>query len=186
MAIVETTTEVGRTRSLRDATKGGSVRLPSLKFSGDRWLPYLLPVVIVALWQILSSVGFISTRVMPSPADVLKAFWATTVSGKLPYDMAVSAGRAVAGLVVGGAIGFAFGILNGVSKLAEQLTDTSLQMLRTIPHLALIPSSCGSASARNRSSSSPRSACSSPSISTPITAYAMSIAISSRWAASTA
>jgi sulfonate transport system permease protein len=139
MAIVETTTEVGRTRSPRDATKGGSVRLPSLKFSGDRWLPYLLPVVIVALWQILSSVGFISTRVMPSPADVLKAFWATTISGKLPYDMAVSAGRAVAGLVVGGAIGFAFGILNGVSKLAEQLTDTSLQMLRTIPHLALIP-----------------------------------------------
>lgn len=107
--------------------------------NGSALLPYLLPVAIVAAWQVLSSLGVISTRVMPAPADVFAAFWATTASGDLPHDIAVSAGRALAGLIVGGAIGFLLGILNGVSKLSEQLTDTSLQMLRTIPHLALIP-----------------------------------------------
>ena len=108
-------------------------------FNRATWLPYLVPFVAVALWQLLSSLGIISTRIMPSPADVLSAFWATTISGDLPHDIAVSAGRALAGLLVGGSIGFVLGIMNGVSRLSEQLTDTSLQMLRTIPHLALIP-----------------------------------------------
>ncbi|MGO8655726.1 ABC transporter permease subunit, partial [Rhizobium ruizarguesonis] len=74
-----------------------------------------------------------------SPADVGLAFWSTTVSGQLPNDVLVSAGRAFAGLLVGGSIGFLFGIANGVSRISEQLTDTTLQMLRTIPHLAMIP-----------------------------------------------
>jgi sulfonate transport system permease protein len=102
-------------------------------------LPYLLPVAVVAAWQVLSSLGIISTRIMPSPADVLAAFWSTTASGDLPHDIAVSAARALAGLAVGGTIGFLLGIANGISRLSEQLTDTTLQMLRTIPHLALIP-----------------------------------------------
>jgi len=76
---------------------------------------------------------------MPSPADVGLAFWSTTVSGQLPNDVLVSAGRAFAGLLVGGSIGFLLGIANGVSRISEQLTDTTLQMLRTIPHLAMIP-----------------------------------------------
>src|SRR6478736_6651070 len=102
-------------------------------------LPYLVPLVAVATWQLASSVGWISSRIMPSPADVVAAFWRTTVSGQLPYDIAVSAGRAFGGLFVGGAIGFLLGIANGISKLSERLTDTTLQMLRTIPHLAMIP-----------------------------------------------
>jgi sulfonate transport system permease protein len=121
----------GRTAS-RDLRESSRRRLES-------WFPYLLPVAIVALWQIASSAGWISTRIMPSPADVVLAFWQTTMSGQLPKDIAVSAGRAFAGLFVGGAIGFLLGIANGVSKLSEQLTDTTLQMIRTVPHLAMIP-----------------------------------------------
>src|SRR5699024_7127421 len=34
---------------------------------------------------------------------------------------------------------FIFGLLNGVFRLSELLFDTSIQMLRNIPHLALIP-----------------------------------------------
>ncbi|PDS77343.1 aliphatic sulfonate ABC transporter permease SsuC [Rhizobium sp. L43] len=109
--------------------------LPSL----EKLTPYLVPVGIVAFWQLASSVGWISSRIMPSPADVGLAFWSTTVSGQLPHDVLVSAGRAFAGLLVGGSIGFLLGIANGVSRISEQLTDTTLQMLRTIPHLAMIP-----------------------------------------------
>lgn len=76
---------------------------------------------------------------MPAPSDVVVAFIDQLSSGELLRDIAVSGGRALAGLVVGGSIGLALGIANGVSKLSEQLTDTTLQMLRTIPHLAMIP-----------------------------------------------
>lgn len=105
----------------------------------ERFLPFLLPVVIIAVWQLGSSIGWISTRIMPSPAAVVVAFWQTTVSGQLPHNILVSAGRAFSGLLVGGSIGFLLGIANGVSRLSEKLTDTSLQMLRTIPHLAMVP-----------------------------------------------
>jgi len=94
---------------------------------------------VIAAWQLGSSVGWISTRIMPSPAAVVTAFWQTTISGQLPNNILVSAGRAFAGLLVGGSIGFLLGIANGVSRLSEQLTDTTLQMLRTIPHLAMVP-----------------------------------------------
>lgn len=105
----------------------------------EKFTPYLVPVAIVVFWQLASSVGWISSRIMPSPADVAAAFWSTLISGQLPNDILVSAGRAFAGLLVGGSIGFLLGIANGVSRLSEQLTDTTLQMLRTIPHLAMIP-----------------------------------------------
>ncbi len=113
--------------------------VPRLTISSATLLPYLLPVVVIAAWQLGSSVGWISGRIMPSPADVALAFWRTLITGQLPHNIAVSAGRALAGLVVGGSIGFLLGIANGVSRLSEQLTDTTLQMLRTIPHLAMIP-----------------------------------------------
>lgn len=111
----------------------------SRSLPGGAFLPYLLPVTLVVLWQAGSSAGFISDRIMPSPIAVVAAFWERLLSGELARDVGVSGARAVSGLLIGGSIGFLLGIANGVSKLSEQLTDTTLQMLRTIPHLAMIP-----------------------------------------------
>ncbi|KQW77798.1 ABC transporter permease [Devosia sp. Root413D1] len=102
-------------------------------------LPLLLPVAIVVAWQTASSLGLIGNRLMPAPLDVLRAFWDKTISGELGVNIAVSAQRALSGLFVGGSIGFLLGIANGVSSLSHRLTDTTLQMIRTIPNLALIP-----------------------------------------------
>ena len=55
------------------------------------------------------------------------------------HHMAISAERALKGLLIGGGIGFLLGVLNGVSRPAETLLDSSMQMLRNVPHLAIIP-----------------------------------------------
>jgi sulfonate transport system permease protein len=47
--------------------------------------------------------------------------------------------RALSGLAVGGGLGLGLGLLTGSSRLAETLFDTTLQMVRNIPALALIP-----------------------------------------------
>ncbi len=42
-----------------------------------KWLlrrPSFLPVGIVAVWQLASSVGWLSTRILPSPEGVVTAF----------------------------------------------------------------------------------------------------------------
>ena len=119
------------------SVKKFGVRLPTI--GTERLLPFILPVATLLVWQFLSSIGWISSRIMPAPSAVGVAFVDQLRSGDLLRDMAVSGGRALAGLLVGGSIGLALGIANGIWKLSEQLTDTSLQMLRTIPHLAMIP-----------------------------------------------
>ncbi len=106
---------------------------------GRGLLAWVVPALLLVFWQIASSVGWISDTVLPSPLKVAQAGWTVAKSGALFENVEVSFLRAMAGLVVGGAIGFAFGLANGVSKLSEHLTDSTLQMLRNIPHLSLIP-----------------------------------------------
>ncbi|ACB96046.1 aliphatic sulfonate ABC transporter permease SsuC [Beijerinckia indica] len=100
---------------------------------------WVVPVGLLFVWQIASSLGLIPVNILPSPKEVAQAGWRLTLSGDLFTNIWVSFLRAMAGLVVGGGIGFVFGFANGLSKLSERLTDTTFQMLRNIPHLALIP-----------------------------------------------
>jgi sulfonate transport system permease protein len=104
-----------------------------------RLIPWIVPLAILLIWQVASWAGWLGGDVLPSPAAVASAFWTVIRNGELARDITVSAGRAFAGFVVGGGIGFVLGLLNGVFPISEKLTDTSLQMLRNIPHLALIP-----------------------------------------------
>jgi sulfonate transport system permease protein len=104
-----------------------------------RGLPWLLPFVLLVAWEFGARAGWTSPQIFPAPGDVVSGFWQVSQTGELWNDMAVSTLRALSGLAVGGGIGFVLGILNGVSPLSARLTDTTLQMVRNIPILALIP-----------------------------------------------
>jgi sulfonate transport system permease protein len=100
---------------------------------------WLVPLGLVLVWQAACAFGFVSETVLPRPTTVLKTAWDMTLTGELPSAMGVSFLRAMAGFAVGGGIGFAFGLANGLSALSNRLSDTTLQMLRNVPHLAMIP-----------------------------------------------
>ncbi len=110
------------------------LRLPTVKL-----LPWLLPTLVIAGWQAAASLGLVSTRFMPAPLDVAAAGWRLAQTGELWENLWVSFARAAAGFLIGGGIGLFFGLANGLSHLSEKLTDTTLQMVRNIPHLSLIP-----------------------------------------------
>ncbi|HVZ44686.1 MAG TPA: aliphatic sulfonate ABC transporter permease SsuC [Ramlibacter sp.] len=110
-----------------------------LRVAAARSLPWALPLALVAVWQGASQLGWLSTRVLPEPVEVLKAFRRLAASGELWTHVKVSAARAFGGLAIGGTLGLALGLLTGSVRWAERLLDTSLQMLRNIPALALIP-----------------------------------------------
>jgi sulfonate transport system permease protein len=105
----------------------------------DGFIPWVVPLAILAIWQLACVTGFVSSRVLPAPSDVALAGWKLLLSGELVRNIWVSFWRAGIGFLIGGGIGFAFGLANGLSELAGKLTDTTLQMVRNIPHLALIP-----------------------------------------------
>jgi sulfonate transport system permease protein len=105
----------------------------------DVFTQWALPVGIIALWEALSLAGFIPARILPAPSAVIAAGWHATLTGELPRNMWVSFWRAFVGLLAGGGTGFAFGLANGLSRRSERISDSTLQMIRNIPHLALIP-----------------------------------------------
>jgi sulfonate transport system permease protein len=107
--------------------------------SRNRWLPWLLPVLLIASWELSARFGWLSTRVLPEPWAVLSAFGRLLASGELWQHVQVSAWRAFSGLAIGGGLGLLLGLLTGSFRIAETLLDSSLQMVRNIPALALIP-----------------------------------------------
>jgi sulfonate transport system permease protein len=70
---------------------------------------------------------------------VVRAAIRLTASGELARHVGVSTRRAALGFVLGGGIGLSLGLLNGLSETAERLFDSTLQMIRAVPHLAIIP-----------------------------------------------
>jgi sulfonate transport system permease protein len=111
----------------------------SWRTHAGRALAWAVPVAIVAAWEISARAGWLSSRVLPEPWAVLTAFWALASSGELWTHVSVSTGRAFAGLAIGGGLGLALGLLTGTFRTAETLLDSTLQMVRNIPALALIP-----------------------------------------------
>jgi sulfonate transport system permease protein len=102
-------------------------------------LSWALPVLLIAAWQISAQAGWLSSRTLPEPLAVLRAAWKLSRSGELWIHLGVSSGRAASGFLVGGGLGLLLGLLTGTFRHAETLLDTSLQMVRNIPPLALIP-----------------------------------------------
>lgn len=97
------------------------------------------PLALLAAWQAAAHFGLLSARLMPPPTAIAASFWHLTVTNQLVPSLLVSLARVTAGLVAGVAVGTVFGLVTGLSRLGEDLFDPTLQMLRTLPHLALIP-----------------------------------------------
>ncbi|MGC4025539.1 MAG: ABC transporter permease subunit [Mesorhizobium sp.] len=111
----------------------------SLRRLGRNGQGWIVPALILAGWEAASRAGLIAPNVLPAPSAVAEAFWRLLVSGELIENIGVSSARALVGFAIGGSIGFVLGLANGMSALSRGLTDTTLQMIRNIPHLALIP-----------------------------------------------
>lgn len=100
---------------------------------------WLLPVFLIAAWCIAAQNSWISSRILPAPFDIVNSAVNLTASGELAKNILASAERASWGLLIGGSIGFLLGLLNGLFRTADRFLDTTVQMVRNVPHLALIP-----------------------------------------------
>ncbi|HEX5661038.1 MAG TPA: ABC transporter permease subunit [Polyangiales bacterium] len=106
--------------------------------------PYLLiswltPLSLLALWEVLSRTDVIPPIVLPAPSTVLRTAKSLIESGELAMHMLASLRRATLGFAIGATVGLSLGMLVGFSKLAEALLDRTLQAIRAVPFLAIIP-----------------------------------------------
>ncbi|MGN6233746.1 MAG: aliphatic sulfonate ABC transporter permease SsuC [Trinickia sp.] len=104
-----------------------------------RFVPWIVPMLALIVWEASARAGWLSARVMPEPWAVARAAWALWQSGQMWADVKISAARALGGFAIGGAIGFVLALATGCSKPLEALLDSTVQMVRNIPVLAMIP-----------------------------------------------
>lgn len=103
------------------------------------WLSWIIPAVVVLLWETAARVGFIAPQVLPAPSSVLETAVNLARNGDLFVHLGVSLLRAACGFVIGGTLGLALGVIVGFSPLAQALLDRSVQMVRAVPFLAMLP-----------------------------------------------
>jgi sulfonate transport system permease protein len=124
------------------ANKSKSKRRPSSRLqiqTFNLFLGILVPVIILVIWQSAGMMGKLNPTLLPTPGQIIEEFVNLTASGELFLHLRISFWRALLGFLLGGAIGLAAGLWVGFSYRTERLIDPSLQMLRTLPHLALAP-----------------------------------------------
>ncbi|MFH8399803.1 ABC transporter permease [Streptomyces anulatus] len=122
-----------------EAVVPASVRRSRLR-SAPRWVRRAIgPLLLLALWQVFSATGVLHPDALASPGTIARAGADLVADGTLPAAMGVSLQRVVVGLLVGGVVGTALALVSGLSRLGEDLVDATVQMLRTVPWVGLIP-----------------------------------------------
>jgi sulfonate transport system permease protein len=97
------------------------------------------PLGVLLIWYLLSVTGVLPQDVLASPVKVLGKAWDMTTSGELPSAIAVSGQRVLYGFVIGSLIGVALALVAGLFRVGEDLVDSTVGMLRTLPWVGLIP-----------------------------------------------
>ncbi|MET7897204.1 ABC transporter permease [Streptomyces mirabilis] len=105
-----------------------------------RWLRRTSgPLLLLALWQLLSSTGVLTPDILASPGTIARVGGNLIADGSLPNAMGVSLQRVAVGLLLGTLVGTGLALVSGLFRIGEDLVDASVQMLRTVPFVGLIP-----------------------------------------------
>ncbi len=100
---------------------------------------YTTPLVLLALWEVLSTAGVLSRTYAPAPTAILASAADLWRQGVLGPDLAISLQRAATGLAIGLTAGITTGVLGGLLRSGEYLFNGVVQVLNTVPLLAVLP-----------------------------------------------
>lgn len=126
------------------------------KQMGDMLYGAVVPVLLLVLWQALSSYGIVDPKILPSPLAVLvkwleylmpsepfdaakSSYLAWLFSGELIGDATASLYRVGTGFIIGSVLALPFGLLMGANDAIYRLFNPLFQVLRPIPPIAFIP-----------------------------------------------
>lgn len=99
----------------------------------------VVPVVLVAAWQIASNAGLFSIAQLPPPSMVVEAAGELLGRGLLLEYVTVSTQRVAIGFALGALLGLGLGAVTGLAPFWDRLLGPTLGGVRAVPSLAWVP-----------------------------------------------
>lgn len=99
----------------------------------------LIFIVIVAVWQLATSAGWVNPIILPPPFDVAEALVATLSEGFFYSHLWITTYEVLVGFAVGSALGFSLGAALGVSALLREVTYPYIVAFQGLPKVVLAP-----------------------------------------------
>lgn len=104
-----------------------------------KYITILFFLVLIAIWQILTSIGELSHELIPSPLEVVHYLINATLDGTLPIAIFVTIDRLFEGYLAGIIVGIPLGFLNARYQLFEDTLGIVALGLQTLPSICWAP-----------------------------------------------
>jgi sulfonate transport system permease protein len=115
-----------------------ATRVPS-RFSWDRLLPFVGPIALFIVWDLVVRAGLIKAILLPTPWATLGALVTGLAGGALLADFAVTVMRTLEAFTIAAVIGVPLGVLLGSNEKAYRSVEFLIDFFRSTPSSALIP-----------------------------------------------
>ncbi|NNM72574.1 ABC transporter permease [Enterovirga aerilata] len=130
---------VARATTARSAGSQNPAPRPRRNWAHTRASGFALILVLLALWEASSRLGWVQGQSWPPFSAVLVAAWRGTLGGELSLPLLSTIGRMLAGYAIGCSLGVALGLLLGANRWIRWIVLPVVEMIRPIPIPAIVP-----------------------------------------------
>lgn len=99
----------------------------------------VLPIALLILWEVAMRVSGVQSDSLAAPSQIAVAFFNAMLDGTIPWRTAETLRAALTGLAIGAGSGLIASILLGLIPPVARLMQFSIEVLRPVPAVALIP-----------------------------------------------
>jgi sulfonate transport system permease protein len=122
-----------------DTPKRQLIKRPVLSLSIAGYRGLLIPLLLIAVWEIAAHFRWINPVLLSSPSLILEGFSRSLGEGLLLQNLKLSLIRMVGGWAAGSMIGLSVGLAIGLSATLDRVLGPTLQAFRQIAPFAWIP-----------------------------------------------
>ena len=109
------------------------------RFVSSRACGFALIVLLMTCWELFCRLGWLDIRFLPPPSVIGRALFALLISLELAQHSLVTLKHVLSGYIVGASAGYALGFMCGYASRIYRLLEPTIEYLRPMPSVALIP-----------------------------------------------
>lgn len=106
---------------------------------GDIFIPLIVPIIILLIWEYCAANGYIKATLMPQPSKIANTLWDLILKGTLQKNIFISLKRVLVGYILGASLGIITGVAMGLFPIVKKLLSFLTNVMRPIPMIAWIP-----------------------------------------------